>query len=83
MRADSVHPHVCGEYYTDDGPMINISRFIPTCVGNTPLPLGLNVGVPVHPHVCGEYGLKRAIFLSLDRFIPTCVGNTKALPLIQ
>ena len=30
-------------------------RFIPTCVGNTRVIVGISVGVEVHPHVCGEY----------------------------
>ena len=31
-------------------------RFIPTCVGNIPLPLSAARIMAVHPHVCGEHG---------------------------
>ena len=32
-----------------------LSRFIPTCVGNTLTPSPESVQSPVHPHVCGEH----------------------------
>ena len=32
-----------------------ISRFIPTCVGNTSEPLRTRLLTTVHPHVCGEH----------------------------
>ena len=30
-------------------------RFIPTCVGNTPVIQAVGISSPVHPHVCGEH----------------------------
>ena len=33
---------------------IKLPRFIPTCVGNSPLALNLDSYWSVHPHVCGE-----------------------------
>ena len=54
-RTAAVHPHVCGEYVKVLVRVPVEYRFIPTCVGNTPLP-GLSLPRPtVHPHVCGEY----------------------------
>ena len=72
---ETVHPHVCGEYYSALWTMAENAgssprvwgilgspmgrdadnRFIPTCVGNTIVDLGISGISPVHPHVCGEY----------------------------
>ena len=34
-RVHAVHPHVCGEYWELSNMPENVTRFIPTCVGNT------------------------------------------------
>jgi len=56
--------------------LIELHRFIPTCVGNIMEIYGITPEKPVHPHVCGEH--ISIVILSLFiyfRFIPTCVGN--------
>ena len=38
--------------------LLDRSRFIPTCVGNTPAGTAQGRDLPVHPHVCGEHTAK-------------------------
>ena len=55
VRGAPVHPHMRGEYAGIANPSRTVSRFTPTCVGNTGV---LSVGCPtvsVHPHMRGEY----------------------------
>ena len=52
------------------------TRFIPTCVGNTPTANANRWALTVHPHVCGEYSAACPALPAPRRFIPTCVGNT-------
>jgi len=40
-------------------PMLNVGRFIPTHVGNTPPGRLSPRMIPVHPHACGEHGRTR------------------------
>jgi len=75
-RNASVHPHVCGEYILLTLNQISHRRFIPTCVGNTPVSFSsTSPSTGSSPRVWG-------ILLCKDhsppkvRFIPTCVGNT-------
>ena len=52
------------------------TRFIPTCVGYTPLRRPRSSGRTVHPHVRGVYATCVACCRVAGRFIPTCVGYT-------
>ena len=55
----------------------HITRFIPTCVGNTDQNRKYLNTSPVHPHLRGEYvNIPEGTFCAI-RFIPTCVGNTQ------
>ena len=60
-------------------PSSNPSRFTPTCVGTTAMPVITGVEAPVHPHVCGDNGTKRLGAGKFRRFTPTCVGTTTLL----
>ena len=53
-----------------------MSRFTPTCVGNTKAGFEAVIEPAVHPHVRGEYGCAFARGGPWLRFTPTCVGNT-------
>ena len=53
----------------------HVSRFIPTCVGNSPFTPPLVSWITDHPHTRGEQA-SRFILSDVDvRFIPTYVGN--------
>ena len=41
-----------------------ISRFIPTCVGNTQPKIILSGPITVHPHVCGEHSISPSSMVS-------------------
>ncbi len=75
---DSVHPHVCGEYFVPMQEVVQTGRFTPTCVGNTQSqPDGYQFAT-VHPHVCGEYQLA-AHFCVLDWVHPHVCGEYPVL----
>ena len=74
--SNTVHPHVCGEYYSYLDAIPIHGRFTPTCVGNTFHIQSRRKLIPVHPHVCGEYDGGRSRLCPANRFTPTCVGNT-------
>ena len=68
-------PHAWGILHYD-GLSLTVSRFTPTCVGNT-LPVRATLPhIPVHPHMRGEYVPAFHPALRPRRFTPTCVGNT-------
>ena len=54
-------------------------RFIPTPVGNTPVPYSYKEKTAVHPHACGEHVCPLHLNIPILRFIPTPVGNTSIL----
>ena len=54
---------------------INVFRFIPTCVGNTPLLLPHTIQVTVHPHMCGEHISSRFEYLITDGSSPHVWGT--------
>ena len=47
-------PHVWGIPQTREV-YSHISRFIPTCVGNSIAVCSMQEPLPVHPHMCGEF----------------------------
>ena len=49
-------PHVWGTLRLP-GIIEKLSRFIPTCVGNSSLRYVFDVPVAVHPHMCGELSM--------------------------
>ena len=53
-KADGSSPRVWGIHDGYEVP-IAVVRFIPTRVGNTPIPLNRPETAAVHPHACGEY----------------------------
>ena len=53
-------------------------RFIPTCVGQTPLVATSPVASTVHPHMRGADVDLDLVTTGQRRFIPTCVGQTAA-----
>ena len=53
LRCHGSSPRVWGTPYSA-GYSPNPMRFIPTCVGNSPIRAIFVVSIPVHPHVCGE-----------------------------
>ena len=57
----------------------DVTRFIPTGVGNTPRSSRIAIHWSVHPHGCGEHWLVSESARLLKRFIPTGVGNTVCL----
>ncbi len=61
---------------TDYTSSLDVSRFIPTRVGNTIWICAQRRVKSVHPHACGEYADGRLQGLPVNRFIPTRVGNT-------
>ena len=52
-----------------------IDRFIPTCVGNTPVPVQHDIEITVHPHVCGEHRLASSSMYSHDGSSPRVWGT--------
>ena len=60
---DGSSPHAWGTHRLTPK-HLDMMRFIPTCVGNTPLSFTPATGDAVHPHMRGEHGCSRAVWVS-------------------